>query len=384
MDLTQVLLDDHELRKEQVSHLKAQAKQFKETAERTKAETQAKRIKNCDGSSTQRLREWFRDIDMTVPYAPGKTVYITTLTSEGSLRREIEKALNSAQDRATVTWQELKDFLTRRFMSSHEAEKLRDDLVKIVRQPYETTAHYGRRFSEAAELAYPANRRNLDQQTVMLRLYMKGLGDEKIVLRLIQETNSADYLEAIEAVARFESDSYQVYRTLNGVAPPETRAEERMDISAIRGASNFYNEGACAAVNDGSVRPQGRAISGRQQLFAGGRTRLDDERWDHLERQVTGLSREFTKMMAMVTKQEGKGGRPSSPPRQRQAGRPQPNPRSRNAPGPRVNRQPKWTEDGRPICLNCERAGHFKRECPRNQRSSTQDFHGRHPRQGRY
>ena len=104
MDLQQILREDHDLRKEQVNHLKAQAKQYKEMAERTKAEIRAKRIKNCDGSSTQRLREWFRDVEKTMPYAPGKTVYISTLTSEGSLRREIEKALNSAQDGNAVTW----------------------------------------------------------------------------------------------------------------------------------------------------------------------------------------------------------------------------------------------------------------------------------------
>ena len=233
MNLQEIYVEDHNLRLEQVNHYKAQAKQYKESAERSKAETQAKRIKQCDASSTQRLREWFRDIAMTIPYS-AKTVYIATLTAEGPLRREIEKALNAAQDRENVTWVQLKAHLTAAFMSAHEEEKLRDDLETIVRQPYETTAHYGRRFSEAADLAYPAAQRNIDQQRVMLRRYMKGLNDEKMVLRLIQEKSPNDYLEAITAVAQFESDAYQVYRTINGVAPPETRTVEPMDISAIR------------------------------------------------------------------------------------------------------------------------------------------------------
>ena len=233
MNLQDIYVQDHNLRVEQINHYKAQAKQYKESAERSKAETQAKRIKQCDASSTQRLREWFRDIAMTIPYS-AKTVYIATLTAEGPLRREIEKALNAAQDRENVTWVQLKAHLTAALMSAHEEEKLRDDLETIVRQPYETTAHYGRRFSEAADLAYPAAQRNIDQQRVMLRRYMKGLNDEKMVLRLIQEKSPNDYLEAITAVAQFESDAYQVYRTINGVAPPETRTVEPMDISAIR------------------------------------------------------------------------------------------------------------------------------------------------------
>ena len=159
------------------------------------------------------------------------------------------------------------------FMSQHEEEKLRDDLEKICRQSYEATAPYGRRFSEAADLAYPAAQRNADQQRTMLRRYMKGFGDKKLVLRLIQERDPADYLEAIEAVAKFESDDYQVYRAVNGVAPPE-RQVEPMDISAVnpRGAS-------AAPLTDDRPHQQ--------------------DRLESLVRQMTGLSREFTRMMAV-------------------------------------------------------------------------------------
>ena len=186
MNLQEIYIKDHNLRIEQVNHYKAQAKQFKESAERSKAETQAKRIKQCDASNTQRLREWFRDVAMTIPHST-KTVYIATLTAEGPLRREIEKALDAAPDRERVTWAQLRTHLTTAFMSAHEEEKLRDDLENISRQPYETTAHYGRRFSEAADMAYPAAQRNIDQQRTMLPRYMKGLNDEKMVLRLVQE-----------------------------------------------------------------------------------------------------------------------------------------------------------------------------------------------------
>ena len=232
MDLQQIYIADHNLRTEQVNLYKAQNKQMKENAERSRAEAQAKRIRNCDGSSTQRLRQWFRDIEITVHYS-ASTVYIATLTADGPLRMEIEKYLATLQNRNRATWADVRRHLQNCFMSQHEEEKLRDDLEKICRQPYEATAPYGRRFSEAADLAYPAAQRNADQQKTMLRRYMKGLGDERLVLRLIQERDPADYLEAIEAVAKFESDAYQVYRAVNGVAPPE-RQVEPMDISAIR------------------------------------------------------------------------------------------------------------------------------------------------------
>ena len=359
MNLQDIYVEDHKLRQEQVNHYQAQAKQYKETAERNKAETQAKRIKLCDASSTQRLREWFRDVAMTVPYST-KTVYIATLTSEGPLRREIEKALDAAPDRDRVTWAQLKAHLTTAFMSAHEEEKLRDDLESISRQPYETTAHYGRRFSEAADLAYPAANRNIDQQRVMLRCYMKGLNDEKMVLRLVQEKSPNDYIEAIAAVAQFESDAYQVYRTINGMAPPETRTEEPMDISAISGAH--------ATSYSAPSRDPG------------------EDRWDRLERQVTGLSREFTKLMAIQTR-----GAPAQPTRVRSAARDAPRgppPRERYPPPRRAMKPTQWTETGQPICLRCDRPGHIKRECPQNRapRDRAQPRHAppRHQRQGGY
>ena len=252
---------------------------------------------------------------------------------------EIEKFLNTLQNRNQAVWADVRRHLQNCFMSQHEEEKLRDDLEKICRQPYETTAHYGRRFSEAADLAYPAAQRNADQQKTMLRRYMKGLGDEKLVLRLVQERDPADYLEAIEAVAKFESDAYQVYRAVNGVAPPE-RQIEPMDISAVS------QRGASAAPP--------RSNETHQQ-----------DRMESLERQISGLSREFTRMMA-INRRDAQPAR-----RENQRGGSRRNELARErrpeqqAPVRRRQYKPiKFTDDGRPICLRCERVGHMKRECP--------------------
>lgn len=322
MDVTKLIADDHALRKEQVAHLKAQAKQYAEGSEQRKAEAQAKRIRNCDGSSTQRLREWFRDIELTIPYA-SRTVYIASLTAEGALRLELEKFLAGQNDRAAVEWNAVQKHLQKTFLSLHEDEKLRDELEQIKRNPYETTATYGRRFSETADLAYPSSQRNQDQQRTMLRTYMKGLKDEKLVLRLVQERGPKDYLEAIESVAQYESDSYSVYRALNGEAPPPERQEEPMDISAVK-----------------------------EQGATGGESRLDS-----IERKINGLTREFTKLMAAE-----RGPRGAPEPGRRERG--QWNQGASRPPPPRRRPLLKFTEDGRPICARCDRAGHMKAECP--------------------
>ena len=187
---------------------------------------------------------------------------------------------------------------------------------------------------------------------------MKGLGDEKLVLRLVQERDRADYLEAIEAVAKFESDAYQVYRAVNGVAPPE-RQVEPMDISAVnpRGAS-------AAPFRDDRPHQQ--------------------DRMDSLERQISGLSREFTRMMA-INRREAQPA-----PRENQRGGSRRNELARErrpaqqAPVRRRQYKPiKFTDDGRPICLRCERVGHMKRECPLSAGPSRSSGPSRQ-RQGRY
>ena len=95
--------------------------------------------------------------------------------------------------------------------------------------------------------------------------------------------------------------------------PPETRSEEPMDISAIRNVHSFMNSGPGAEGTSEGTSSHGRAISSRPVQQLGGRTQFEEDRWDRLERQVNGLSREFTKLMAITTRRE-EGARPKSPP----------------------------------------------------------------------
>lgn len=333
-ELQDLIRAEHALRTEQVQHLKAQAKQYAESSGRAKAEAQAKRIKKCDGSSQKRLREWLREIQLSVPYAE-RTVYVASLTAEGPLRLELEKFLSTQNDRAATTWDEVEVHLRKMFLTAHEQERLRDALEKLKRNTYETTMAYGRRFSEAADLAYPHNSRNQDQQRIMLRLYMRGLDDEKLVLRLVQEKDPENYLEAIEAVNRYEADSYTLYRALNGEAPPDrdTREEEPMDISALQQS------------NTKSSAPSG-----------GARKKTVEEHLGDLERKIGGLAKEFTKLKASERSfPSQERSRSYKPPFRGKRG------------GQQTRRSTlKFTPEGLPICANCDRPGHIRVECPRN------------------
>jgi len=214
--------------------LEGQTRQLKENAERNRAEQQAKRVTGCDGSSTRRLRQWFLDVELTMPYTD-RTVYVATQTAQGPLRHELERHLSSLNNRAAAQWEELKAHLTTTFLSKHEGDRLRDEVEKVTQGVYETTAAYGRRFREAADLGYPKDSRNTDQQRLMLGAYFRGLKAKKLVERLIREARPQNYVDAMDHLARYEADEYQLYRVLNGCAPEESM-DEPMEIGAMGSA----------------------------------------------------------------------------------------------------------------------------------------------------
>ena len=79
-----------------------------ETSERQKAEDLAKRITKCNGATTRAVREWIREVELTIPYTD-RTVYVALQSVEGELRRELERYLNDeAEDREAVTWNDLR------------------------------------------------------------------------------------------------------------------------------------------------------------------------------------------------------------------------------------------------------------------------------------
>jgi len=224
----------------QVQQIEGQTRQLKENAERNGAEAQVKRITRCDGSTTKSLRHWFRDIDLSIPYTD-RTVYVASQTSEGPLRLELERYLANLNDRKTATWPDVMQHLTTTFLSKHEADRLRDEVEKIQQGAYETASFYGRRFREAADIGYPTNGRNVDQQRAMLGAYLRGLRDRRLVERLVREGRPKDFLEAQEQMAQYEGDEYRLHRALNGTAPEESQ-EEPMEVGALMPRPVRYTE----------------------------------------------------------------------------------------------------------------------------------------------
>lgn len=304
---------------------------------RQEAEDQARRVPQCDGSSSKLVREWIMEIELTVPYTD-QTTYIASQKAQGPLRRELEHFLAQRPDRRAVPWKDLKDHIEATFLSPHEDEHLRHEVSKIEQGAYESSGVFGRRFRELADLAYPGERqqdgslhRNVDRTRILLDAYIRALRDRRLVERVLREGRPQNFESAMAFVALFEADEYRIQTALSDNTP--TRQEEPMEI--------------------GALTPRPRDPQPDQ-------TSEKDADIAELRRQMAGMTKELTKLIATV-KLSASGEQAS---RSRRSSRP-----SSSSDGPRPEHR--FAENGDPICNYCKRQGHIARHC-RSRRAQRQ------------
>lgn len=293
-------------------------KHHKETTERLKAESQIKRVPRCDGSSAALVRDWMKEVDLTIHYSPNKTTYIAAQTAEGALRRELERFLARSDDRDTVTWQTLREHLSKSFLTPVETERRRHEITTIKQRFREELASYNRRYVEVADDAYPkpANgERNDDQVRILLHHYIRGLDDDEVAGRLVKHDHPKTFEEAIKAVEDFAKDTY-----LLDLARPKDgqRIEEDMEVNAIAAP----------------IEPWKPAFEG-------------------MSRKVDGITKQMTKMMSFL---ENKDLIPPLGRRQRTDDRRADNRQPRQ-------RSQRWEDDGTPVCNFCQNVGHIAKQC---------------------
>ena len=124
-------------------------------------------------------------------------------------------------------------------------------MEKVKQGGFDTSAAYGRRFREAADLAYPEPQggRNEDQNRLLLRSYMKGLRDMHIVERLVREGRPTTFAQAMMLVQEYEADDYRLHLALDETV--DNRLEEPMEIAAFRKSSKNSH----TLANDKSAAP---------------------------------------------------------------------------------------------------------------------------------
>jgi len=295
--------------------------EMREVHMRQEADQQARRIASCDGADSQAVRIWLQQVDLSIPYSR-RTVYIAAQSATGQLQVELEHFLSTQLDRNRTPWDTVKRYIQQSFLSPHEDDRLRNQLDNIKQGAFETSVAYARRFRDLVALAYPLRTtptaqgdKNEILERLLLRAYTGGLLDESMMERVYREGKPDSYEDAVKNVTAYEADDYRVQVVKDR---SKTRVEEPMEIGAL--ATDCKTQSA------------------------------SDRKLTQIERQVGGLTAQFTKLMAALEKGHA---RQKSAPQEK---------REKSGSGRRAPTF-EFTEEGIPVCHYCKLEGHVRREC---------------------
>ena len=122
------------------------------------------------------------------------------------------------------------------FLDPEEEECQRTEGESMTQGAYETTAAYGHRFREAADISCPTyqnNPRNDSENRMMWRYYIKGLSNAVTAKKITGQGGAQLFEEAIKQVAKLEAKKQRVSIACQGgwIKDNPDRHEEPMDVN---------------------------------------------------------------------------------------------------------------------------------------------------------
>ena len=163
---------------------------------------QLKGIRVCDGTIPTEVREWLEDIEVAIPLLNNvqhAAIKLATKSVSGSLKKEIERFLDTQPNRLGTPWNLLRDHVRISFLSANENERLKSELEKLQQLSHEAVSIFNRKFREAAHKAYPAPR-TVDAERILVRAYARALYSSNMAKKLITEGHPVNLEGAITIV----------------------------------------------------------------------------------------------------------------------------------------------------------------------------------------
>ena len=324
------------------------AKRHEESNNREEVKIWIKKTSRCDGSAVSAMREWLMDIDLVHENFGDsrvtQTLDVATTVASGGLRREILRIMKEVPG---ILWKEVREKLQNRFLSINENEALRRNLEKLKQSQTESVANFCRIFRDAAEQAYPPLSRNEDQQRLILRHFLQGLKSNALAKRINNEARPKTIEEALKMVAQFEEDEDRYARLERKEEPMEIGSANTDQSSLLRKMEQLSTKIAKLEVQVEASKSANKRPGGKYEKSQGPSQKYPYES----RRQGNNYSQTTQNADNRGSgRYNGNGqGRGSS---------------TRNRPSP------KWTNDGRPICLLCNQSGHMKAHCRSGQRKA--------------
>ena len=201
-----------------------QQKQWDVETKRKLIASKASSIAKCDGELTSQTRNYLYDIDLLVPQFtqdPDSIITIVKKTASGSLGREIQRYISDCT--TPVTWLTLKSHIEKTFLSSDEAEVLRQNIESVRQGSAETLASYNRRFREAVRRAY-SSQLSPDAERTLMKNYLRNLLSPEMARKASLEVSDPSLDKLLQFTEQIEA-GLQRYQALG-------RNEEPMEINS--------------------------------------------------------------------------------------------------------------------------------------------------------
>ena len=191
----------------------------------------------CDGSTLKAVRVWIRGINSAVARVPnGQNIdtYINQLmvrTAVEDLLEEVEGQLNQALPGAVVPHQQILQHVNGAFLGPDEANVLKEDVKALRQGQREDLPRYNRRFTKAADYAYPLPR-NPANEEVLTDTYMGSLTKGKVKDRCFNHDPQLVTLQGAMQVTTNEYARQRRRARIQRVATRETE-DEPMEVDGL-------------------------------------------------------------------------------------------------------------------------------------------------------
>ena len=359
----------------QPTEMQAQMHMFADHFHRLQMEMRAQsapgKVTDFAGDGTKNFTAWVRDMERARVTLHADDERLRVLTLQTLSGQAAEYAARLISESPNITWNDLKDKLRVRYSDTADMLFARQTLKQIKQQKRETVQNFYDRLLALAEESYTAAeiQSNIVQQQ-LVEIFTDGLINDHVARKLIRQ--KPDKLSAALDIAAEEQVTARTFelrrRTIQSHEPMEVDMQQSdslsSQISHLKQMVQLLNDRInCLPPPASRVIQYPPANSPYSKQYHPSR----QYNGHHPSRQYNGHSSnaQFRAHQTPQYRPRPNNARPNQPQR------PQPNyARTNDARRP----TPKWTQDGRPVCINCQKPGHIRRDC-RSQAYSRRPHH---------
>ena len=333
--------------------------QFQRLTMEMRAQSAPDKLTNFAGDGNKTFIAWSRAMERASVMLQADDDRMRVLTLQTLSGQAAEYAARVIKDSPEITWSDLKDKLRVRYSDTADMLYARQSLKQTKQQKRESVQNFYDRLLALAEESYTnADLQSTIVQQQLVDLFTDGLTNDKIAKKLIKQNP-----EKLPAALEIAKKEQQYMRTLEfrrrDVTTHKPMEIDMQYINSIQSQITSLRQMVNSIQNriNNLLPPQAHTFSN----------------WP--------LSYAHSQQNMRYGKHNNQHLNPHYAPSQHNSHRslpPPPNQLRPHTPFTRTNHvnqlRPKWTPNGRPVCLSSQKPGHLKRNC----KSQT------HPRQAMY